>query len=599
MSGILLIGNAWGLLGLAALPAILAIHLFRRRFAPKPVSALFLFGERRQTVVSGRNREPVRLQCSLWCELACALAMTWWLVDPHLSDREHARQLVVVLDSRARMLARPIAADPRPSAWEAVAHALDERLAELADGDRVTVIASGSPPRLLIGPGAAPADARKALAGFLPQGMYHELDESLALATELAGGSGQVLVASDRVPEHTPLGIGCIARGTALPTSGIAEARWLDDHEGLRVVARIYAHGSASRRTLEVRGAQGAVLARRELEPAPGRDAAAVIALPRASPEDQLTLALVGPDALPVDDVVSVIRPRRRVVRVASAAMIAPAVERVLAGIPDVEAVAEKAPSPHLRIVDRAAPDDAPAGIWQVAVAPGRGAPVLGPFLARRGHPLLAEVDFTGVLWAGGARASDLAVDTAVLLAAGDAVLVSERRRGRDRLIALHLDPSVSSLRNHPSWPSLIANLVSARRSALSGVAQPNVTAGRQSSAMLPAGVAAVTLVSPDGRDALLRADGDGQAVIPPLVQAGIHRLEIAGEPWERLNIQALDPRLGDLVDASSQSREPADPVDLAGSAERRRSPLALILPLVIAAAMGMFAWMAFKKEEG
>ena len=51
-----------GLLALLGVPAVVALHLYRRRFQPQRVSALFLWGLADRTPLSGRTRE--RLQRS-------------------------------------------------------------------------------------------------------------------------------------------------------------------------------------------------------------------------------------------------------------------------------------------------------------------------------------------------------------------------------------------------------------------------------------------------------------------------------------------------------------------------------------------------------
>ena len=49
--------NPLGLFALAAVPAVLALHLFRRRFRPRTVSALFLWDEPPDATPAGRRRE--------------------------------------------------------------------------------------------------------------------------------------------------------------------------------------------------------------------------------------------------------------------------------------------------------------------------------------------------------------------------------------------------------------------------------------------------------------------------------------------------------------------------------------------------------------
>ncbi|MBM3978468.1 MAG: hypothetical protein FJ299_15960 [Planctomycetes bacterium] len=95
----------WGLLALLAVPAILALHLFRRRFQPRVVSALFLWAPDDHVVVAGRKREPLRQSVSLWSELLAAACLALALAGPRSCGQESAEHLVVVLDGSASMAA--------------------------------------------------------------------------------------------------------------------------------------------------------------------------------------------------------------------------------------------------------------------------------------------------------------------------------------------------------------------------------------------------------------------------------------------------------------------------------------------------------------
>ena len=95
----MIFANPLGLLALLALPAIVALHCLRRRFRPRVVSGLFLYGPPPAVVAAGRTPRRLVLTPSLWFELLAALAAAWWLSDPHLADRERAAHLVLVMDS--------------------------------------------------------------------------------------------------------------------------------------------------------------------------------------------------------------------------------------------------------------------------------------------------------------------------------------------------------------------------------------------------------------------------------------------------------------------------------------------------------------------
>jgi len=603
-----ILGEPWGLCALAAVPAIIVIHLWRRRFRPRPVTALFLFAPQARTMASGRRRHRLVATASLVAELVAALAATWFLCDPHLGDRRDARHVVAVVDARARMQAT--AADGVAAAVRARA-ALDRVLEDLGRDDRATLITSGATPRLLCGPAARPGDARAALARWQAAEPWHDLEPAVALARQIARDGAELTLVSDRAPARLDADVALIAVGAAAATSGLVDARWHLDGDGERIAVRVLAQGGAPRsRTLVLRDAGGLVLAERELRLEPGVAQLALFAPPAGlAAGSWVEVALTGDDAYRVDDAARVLKPTRRVVRVRVEA--APgkaawrvAVLRALAAVPDAVVEDEREDgatargAAHLVIGAEDAP--APLGAWRLRVVAGDAKPVLGPFLARTGHPLLDDVDFTGAVWAGGALG---AVDGDVLLAAGDAVLLAERRRPRVREFDLWGALPASTIDRHPGWPSLIANLVHARRRALPGVDQPNLPLGQPTTVVLPPGYDALEIAGPDGARARLVADGDGAVLVPGLAHAGSHRLILpatadqpAVDDWATLNATILDARLGDVVAAETVARQVAS--GSGARIERSRSTLEHLLPVIACALAALAAWHAFAREE-
>jgi hypothetical protein len=386
-----------------------------------------------------------------------------------------------------------------------------------------------------------------------------------------------------------------ITAGKAMPTSGLVDARWYADAEGRRIVARVLAQGGAMTRRLELR--RGAtVIAAQDLALADGTPASLVF--PLAGDENgELTLALVGSDPLPQDDQALLIPPAPGtvLVRLALPTDQQPPFARACKIIPGVRLVDDATTAVHLQIGGTVPT----SGTWSLRIVPSTAKPVLGPFLARRGHPVLGGLDFTGVLWTGGLPSDGLAELATPLVEAGSTVLVSEERRGRDRDLTLHLDPATSGLTNHPVWPAFLANLVLARRAALPGVRQTNVLTGQEQLVVLPPGRTEATLIAPDGHEARLVAGGDGDLLIPPQVVGGIYRIRLPNETadWQRMNVLACDARLGDLRAAATTVQE-ADQ-DGRGVVERQRPFLAHLLPIIAAALVALIGWFAFTREEG
>jgi hypothetical protein len=591
----MILGNPWGLLGLLAIPAVLAIHLFRRRFRPTPVTGLFLYGAVRVAPASGRRRERLRRTVSLLLELLAALAATWYLSDPHLEARETASHLVVVLDDRVRLQARG-------TGGQTTHERLRDELATVLDGvdsgERVTLIASGSPASILAGPEVAPEVARAKLDAWHARAPWHELDDALALARDLGRGGARTLVVSDRAPAGVGEEVGVLARGVALPTVGLVDVRWLlaDDHGPERVVARVLAQGGAASRKLVLVGDDGTELGRVSLSLAGGEPRAVTLGFPPgASERPSVELTLEGDDPFAVDDRVSLVRPPARPVRVEvageSPARARAGVDRAL----DAQAGLLRAgpgETPDLWIgVGEVATPPADRGTWLVRVRPGGAPPVLGPFLSAKGHPLLQGADFAGVVWASPATLPQLSQNDTPLLMAGDAVLVSEVAVGRDRQITFWVDLGASNLPVHPAWPALVTNLVEARRAALPWLTRVNLPLGEPLTMALPAGTDRVELVHPDGTSGWLVADHRGEVLVPGLRMPGQHTVGAAV-----LNGLPLDPRLADLRAAEAVERTPAG----SGTTEvaRVRDGLAHLLPLLLVLLAAALAWHAFGREE-
>ena len=579
------------------MPAIIALHCFRRRFRPRAVSGLFLYGPPPAVVAAGRLPRRLVLAPSLWFELLAALAAAWWLCDPHLADRERAAHLVLVMESSRALQA--IASDGT-SAEALARQAAEAQLATLARDDRVTVVASGPAPRLLAGPGARVAAARAALTTWRADQPWHEVDDALALAISLGGPGARTLLVGDRIPPRLPPGVGVVACGAALPTSGLADARWLVDASGERLALRVLAQGGAPRaRRLVLRDGGGVVLAERDLALVPGQAQAVVFAAPKSiAVGGAVEAMLLGPDPLTADDSARLLRPGPRAVRVAVdlPEALAKPVRAALAAVAEA-VVVEPGQVAHVRIGDDATPP--PAGTWRLRLSAGAAPAVIGPFLARAGDPLLADVDLTGVLWSGGGGTAD---DEEALLIAGDATLFSARRQGRDRWLTLACSLTRSTLVRHPAWPALIANLVAARRAALPGPADANVLVGQPLRFALPADALAATVTTPDGATSTWRADAHGVIELPGLRHPGAHALGAVGEggatrAWLTLQANDLDPRLADLGACATATRAADGGSD--GQVERSRGALAHLLPLIALALTALGAWWSFPREGG
>jgi hypothetical protein len=187
-------------------------------------------------------------------------------------------------------------------------------------------------------------------------------------------------------------------------------------------------------------------------------------------------------------------------------------------------------------------------------------------------------------------------------------VLLSEQRHGRERWLTLHADPLAGTMATHPLWPSLLANLIAARRAAVPGVVDRNRRADQSTTVVLPTGHDELVVSGPgpgngngngNGNEksssdvTRFFADADGVVLLPALATPGTWQLRLAAETgvWQTLNVLAIDERMGDFATATTRTSEPASSALVA--VERQRSVAEKLLPLLLAAVAATLAcWL-------
>jgi hypothetical protein len=561
------LAQPWALLVLAGIPAVVALHLLRRRLAPVPVSGLFLWGGRRALGQGGRTVSPLHRRRSLWLECLAVAIAALAMADPHLAGSRSAGHAALVVDGHWRLQAR----DADGSAWERARMAAAAWAAALPPGTRLTVVASGPVPRLLAGPGAEPAALAPALLGFLPDAPRHELAAAVDLARDLAPGA-PVTVLTDRDPG---LGDGLIATGRAMATSGWAGAHRAADGT---LWARAAADPALPPRPWRLVDADGAVRAAGTIAADTGP-----VRLPAMA--GAADLILDGPDPLAVDDRLRIPALDPEPIRVR---IDLPAGTRLDAATRRAFAAAGAVGDQLADIEVGLGSASVAAGVWRLSFIAGTGAAVAGPFAARSGHPLVAGIDTTGLVVAapGAAGPGD-----EVLWRAGTAAVLAVRRQpGRAVEILLRGDWERSTWERHPAWPALAAALVQGRRAARPGPRQPVLAPGGTGTAVVPPGQTARLT---GAATMALVADADGLAVIPPLTP-GEWIMESGDRRWP-IRVDRLDPVQADLSSATTAVRPAAGLGALAVA--RPAGELALWL-----AALGLvlvLAWSARRQEDG
>ena len=475
-----------GLLGLVAIPAIVAIHLFRRRFPVRPVAGLFLWQNPRQTPVEGRRLERLPVTTSLILECLAALALSLILAGARLSSAGTDQHLVVLLDDSASMSAATAAGE---SARDRAVQRVLAEVNRLGAGGRVTLVVSGERPSVLAGPSAYPVEVRPALDGWAPQALHHSLALGIRLAREFAGREGRLMVVSDMTPgargEAEIAQALWVAVGQPQPNVGIIAAeRTTALGEGRGTVSLTLGnHSDATERRRVAASADGKEIMTRELDVPPGISSF-TIPLPTDLPPIRVALS---DDALLRDNSVVLAEPRPRIVGVENRLPEGRGRDALVKALDALSGVT-RAEAGQLVFVESGEIDrPSPPGAWRVGfgrppdnrVARGETRDFVGPFVLEKRHPLLLGVTLGGVVWTGVVPLAAGAVHP--LVSAGDQVLVgmtgSPPARGEPAVL-FNLDLDRTNLIRSPDWPILISNLIEMRRSSLPGPERWNYRLG-------------------------------------------------------------------------------------------------------------------------
>lgn len=525
-----LFASPWALAALAAIPLLVAIYFFQRRFRSRDVSSLLLWNAIRDASMGGRTREPIRLPLAFWLELAVIALLALAAAAPFVARWGRSRPLVIVLDDSLSMRA----------ARERASAAIRE-IAARGDHDPIHVVYAGRSPQL-----AAGVDLARRLEAWSCAAPSADLDAAIGFATQVGGPNALVLVATDHAPERTIDSGALLWRsfGEARPNAAfVAAARSGGARD--RVLLEIAGYG-ASRATLTVT-AGNRVLQRSEVALRP--DGRTRVQLDAGAPNEPVQ-ARLSPDGTEFDDAVILLPEERPPVRVALAIRnetLREDVEAALratgrATVADAHGGLKPSAPLDLVITDGVAPNDG----WSLAINATKGASAfVGPYVIDRTHPLTPGLALDGVIWG----ASRGALDGEPVVLVGAQALVADQRAGDAHRLGLRFDPAISNLQRTPAWPAFWWNLLEWRGAHIPGTRAANVVLGSEARVTLRASNTRVTVTAPDGTKRT-NAAVDGNVVIAT-TQPGIWSVAADRERY-RFAVNALAPDESDLRRAKS-----------------------------------------------
>jgi len=530
-----LLGAPWWLLSLIAVPVLLGIYLFQRRFRSREVSSLLLWEAIGEASMGGRTREPLRLPLPFWLELTAIVLIVLGAATPLIARWRTSRPLMIVLDDSLSMSA----GGTQPARERALGFVRET--AERGGHDPIRVVFAGVTPELASG-----ADLEAQLRGWRCNAPSADLDAAISLVTQLGGPNALILVVTDHAPSRA-LERGAItwrAFGSPRPNAAIvAAARSGGDRD--RVLLEVAGFG-ASRTTLTVSDGPR-VLHRRELALAPGARARVQLELPAgsgsATEARAIEARLTGDDAR-FDDRAWLLPEQRPPVRVALAIANAGLRAHVEGALGATARATITEDHPDLRITDGAPPAEG----WSVVVDARKSASAfVGPFVLDRTHPVTTGLDLGGAIW--GVAAGSLAGEPVIL--AGAQPLLTDEKIGEAHRLRLRYDPATSNVHRSPVWPSLWWNVLAWRAGSAPGVQSANVSLGNEQRVTLRGPSEGVVIEAPDGsRRTTVSVANE---VVVAATQPGLWNV-VDGEDRYPFAVNALTPAESDLAGASSGS---------------------------------------------
>ncbi len=543
--------NPWGLLGLLALPAILILHLYYRRFPPLLIGGLHLWGVQSQVREAGRRRERLPITASLLLELLAAAVLSLVLAQPRWDESRRVEHLVIVLDNSASMQAHP---PGKKSFRDEAVEEITKRFQSLSAGSVATLVVTGRRPELLAGPAVPLSKASAALDGWHPGAVAHDFEPAWDLAAQLAQDDGRILFVTNRLPAKqspTPKAMEVVSLGQPLENTAITAARWNFDPKSNkgRVFLRVANFGKKPA-DVQVRGRHGdQQLFQKTLSLNAGADAAlesdvrgglAEIAVETSSPAD----------GLDIDNRVTLIEPKVRTVTIGLAlpadhAALRP-VRRALTGIAETQFGSPAAAQLVIGAANTLPPSK--AGLTWLGLGPidsseaarKKAKDIIGPYLLEKRHPLLDGIVLGGVVFGG---VQPVSLEATPLVSAGQQLLLCRLSGTQTAAYLLNLDFARSNLAESPDWPILVKNLVEMCRDGLPGLKRWNYRLNEQIAFRLNvddhSGGDRLTLAFGGKTQPLARAPF---VEIPPLQEAGIYEVRDGERSIGRFAVNFHDP---------------------------------------------------------
>ena len=282
---------ALGIASSVALPAFLVLYFLKRQYEVLPVPSTRLWREALSQLHADRPWQKLRSSLLFFLQLAAILLLIFSAFRPVTRSGVPA-EMVIVVDASGSMQARDLSPDRFGAAKAEALKLLDA----LPEGGRLTLIAVGRTPVILLSRAADRLQARRVIEGMRCENGGAAMDEALQLAAALRRETGAgIAVISDRYQGKAA--IPTLGEGTNRAVEAVAASKVKGQLQALSVIR---SYGFAGAVTVECR-ADGRLVDAREIEFL--ADSAQTVYWNNL-PNDAkaLNVRLKGVDALSLDD---------------------------------------------------------------------------------------------------------------------------------------------------------------------------------------------------------------------------------------------------------------------------------------------------------
>ncbi len=450
--------NPWGLLALLGIPAILLIHLLRRKSRTVTTSTLFLVGDVLKSREGGRRIQTLRTTLPLWVQLAAVIVLALVLAGPRWVSPTSSLKVVVVLDDSASMTAF------RDKALQAVEQVITSANA-VAGNVEFRVLGTDASPLVT---GSSASDVKDQLTkDWNPSRGAHDFSEALTLARRLAGAQGAVVLITDHLPEGTelPEGVDWIACGQ--PSNNTAFLSGTVEGNQWTAILRDFSQQPRAAIRWRVRGAE------QWTKTSVSKDGIAEITGGFPTNSANITLEL-PPDALPIDNVLPMLIPIKKPLGIQGAT--GELFERIVRLIEPIT------PNGQDLVLSEYDPLDPswPARSAIVFVKdPSKTLNLLPGDPVAENDPLMDALDWRGLLARDSLRVPSRETDM-VLLWQGQRPLIFVRPNDGAPQLVFNFDVSASQATRLPAFALLIHRFVEERRKEKPAYSAANVTVGER-----------------------------------------------------------------------------------------------------------------------